>query len=111
MSTTRQLPTLLHIQTVQIERAVRWHQGQRWSVLEWGGAMAGECGEAVNVAKKLRRAEQGLNNRRKGTTAAEQVAELRPKLLEECGDTIAYMLLLLADQGLTADDLLAEVVR
>jgi NTP pyrophosphatase (non-canonical NTP hydrolase) len=28
---------------------------QDWTPLEWGGAMAGECGEACNLLKKLRR--------------------------------------------------------
>lgn len=28
---------------------------QDWTPLEWGGAMAGECGEACNMLKKLRR--------------------------------------------------------
>lgn len=29
-----------------------------WTPLEWAGAMAGECGEACNFIKKLRRGEK-----------------------------------------------------
>ena len=31
---------------------------ENWSPLEFGGAMAGECGEACNLLKKLKRGEK-----------------------------------------------------
>lgn len=44
-------------------RCARWHAGAPpWSALEWAGCMAGECGEAANAAKKLKRLEDNMNN-------------------------------------------------
>lgn len=61
-----------------------------WSVLEWAGAMAGEAGEVANVAKKIHR---------DGSTP-----ELRERLADEIADTITYLDLLAAHQGIDLKD-------
>lgn len=53
---------LREFQTINAKRGRKWHHGDlnRWTYLEWAGAMCGEAGEAANYAKKMRRLEQGL---------------------------------------------------
>lgn len=76
-------------------RVVRWHEGATpWTVLEWGGAMAGEAGEACNLAKKIRRLDQGIY------TKDFNRGLLLEKLAEECADTVIYLELLCASQGI-----------
>lgn len=57
-----------------------------WTILEWAGAMAGEAGEAANVAKKIRR--DGPS------------AELRQQLADEIADTLIYLDILAAQEGI-----------
>jgi len=61
-----------------------------WSVLEWAGAAAGEAGEAANVAKKIRR--DGPS------------AKLRKQLADEIADTIIYLDLLAASEGINLEE-------
>lgn len=61
-----------------------------WSVLEWAGAAAGECGEAANVAKKIRR--DGPSRERK------------LDLADEIADTIIYLDLLAASEGINLEN-------
>lgn len=97
----RTLAILVH---ANVKRAAQWHQNIPWTIMEWGCAAAGEMGEAANVAKKIRRAQQNLNNRMPGT-AEEQIAKLRPELLEEIADTMMYLFLLADAAGYNGDDL------
>lgn len=60
-----------------------------WTVLEWGGAMCGEAGEASNVAKKIRR---GLPE--------DLTDDIQVKLADELADTICYAMLLASHQGI-----------
>lgn len=96
---------LAHIQRVSVQRSEGWHRGglTEWSALEWAGAMAGEAGEAANVAKKIRRIE--LDVKRRDTEG--DLEELRRKLGEECADTLLYLVLLAARCGI---DLAAATV-
>lgn len=56
-----------------------FHPLDRWTPTDWATAMAGECGEACNEVKKLRRLDDAdaefdspeERERRKGKTAAE----------------------------------------
>ena len=97
-------------QEVNATRGRRWHQGDlsQWSPLEWAGAMAGEAGEAANVAKKLRRLDLALPNKNAGLTQSD-AEPLKAKLAEECADTIIYALLLMSLMGVNASDVIARV--
>ena len=77
-----------------------------WSVLEWAGAAAGEAGEAANVAKKIRRHEVLCDNG-KAVYDAAKMAKRRQDLGEEVADTIIYLDLLCASEGLD----LEQVIR
>lgn len=86
-----------------VKRCRRWHPGgvRSWSLSDWGVAMGGECGEALNVVKKLNRARDGLagNN--------ELPQELRDKLAREISDTVIYADLLCEAAGID----LGEAIR
>lgn len=95
--------TLSRIQMVNGFRAKRWHgETNNWTVLEWAGAMCGEAGEAANVAKKLRRFEQGLTGNR------ESPSELIAKLREEIADTILYAMLLASSYSIDIEMAVVE---
>lgn len=79
-------------------RARRWHgtfpsgfigDGTDWTGADWSNAMAGECGEACNVVKKIRRHETGV----RGALDAPP-AELVEALADELADTFLYLDLL-----------------
>ncbi len=76
------------------------HRGQglhEWNVAEWGCAMAGEAGEACNIAKKIRRGDFA-----EGTELQYAI----DKLAEELADTVIYCDLMAQRVGL---DLGSEV--
>jgi NTP pyrophosphatase (non-canonical NTP hydrolase) len=97
-------------QAANAARGRRWHHGDlgQWSLLEWCGAMAGEAGEACNVAKKLRRLDLELPNKEAGLTVNDS-EQLKEKLANEVGDTLIYGLLILSCLGVTASDVIARV--
>jgi len=104
---------VLSLQTISVENAKRakhWHGGKVWTVMEWACAMGGEAGEAQNIAKKIRRAQQGINNRMAGTPD-DQIVALIPELVEECADTFLYLLLLLDHVGVDGDAFEEAVVE
>lgn len=68
-----------------------------WSVAEWGNATAGEVGEACNVAKKLLRFRDGVAGNKK--SSKEYLADLA----QEIGDTVIYLDLWAASQGLSLE--------
>ena len=77
-----------NLQAINAARAVEWHAPQNapWTLGDWGNAMAGECGEACNVIKKIRRIECGLK-------PPDNLEALREHLAEELADTLLYLLL------------------
>ena len=79
------------VSRVNLERTKEWHPAglEDWTPLEWAGAMCGEAGEAANAAKKLKRAETGLQQAN-GMT----VNDARAALAQEIGDTYLYLDLL-----------------
>ncbi len=91
--------TFRSISDTNLRRAERWHKGglEEWTVLEWAGAMAGEAGEAANVAKKLRRFDQGIHA---ATTYKMKRAELVAKLASEIAGTFMYLDLLAQREGI-----------
>lgn len=101
---------LRRFQDVNAARGRRWHHGDlsQWSPLEWAGAMAGEAGEACNVAKKLRRLALSLPNRESGLQQSDADA-LRVKLAREVADTMIYGLLIFSLLEIDASDVIAEV--
>lgn len=61
------------------------HKLKDWSLMEWGSACAGECGEANNIAKKIVRLDMGLDQFNKP-------GETRDSLYEELANEIADMI-------------------
>lgn len=102
------LTFLKNLRAANIARCDQWHGLHSWTVMEWGCAMAGEAGEACNVAKKIRRIEQGIAKRPEETQGAVSMAKQKEKLAEECADTLIYMDLLCAHQGI---DLEAAIIK
>lgn len=87
------------IQRICTERADRWHDGdfRNWSTLEWAGAACGELGEAANVAKKIKRIEDGLTGNEVSDHAfLQDIAPLRAEVAKECADAFLYMCILLS---------------
>lgn len=72
-----------------------FHGLNRWSLTDWATAMAGECGEACNEIKKMRRlddADVALDNE------AERL-RLRFNIATELADLVIYADLLAARLG------------
>lgn len=92
------------------QRADRWHGGDlhQWTLLEWTGAMAGECGEACNVAKKIKRITNDLPNKKAGLTVTDR-DRLDNDLANECADTIIYALIILSALGFNASTVITRV--
>lgn len=88
------------------ERARLWHDDstEPWTGADWGNAMGGECGEAQNVVKKLRRVE----TRVAGPNDETDVATLVHKLAMELADTIIYADLLALHYGIDLSEAVAE---
>lgn len=63
------------------------HPLEEWSVAEWTNAMAGEAGEAANVAKKIIRLRSAVKLMNKISDTPD---ELKDKLSQELSDTIIY---------------------
>ncbi len=100
---TEQL-TFRDVSEINLKRAVRWHAGSlaEWSPLEWAGAMAGEAGEACNAAKKLRRFDQKIHQRKGDSTHDVNKRDaLVAKLAEEIADTFIYLDLLAQREGIS----------
>lgn len=94
--------TFSELRAANESRCAQWHGLSDWSVMEWACAMAGEAGEACNVAKKIKRIETGI-----AKNPAEIGVDLVPDLAEECADVMLYLDLLCASRGI---DLASAVV-
>lgn len=81
------------LRATNITRMQRWHgpDAEPWTGADWSNAMGGECGEAQNVVKKLRRLETGT-----GGGESTDHDQLCVRLGEELADTIIYADLLAA---------------
>lgn len=90
------------LRDTNVERSLKGfgHNLFQWSSLEWAGAAAGEMGEAANVAKKITRVEQGLHFR----PGESDLSDLRDKLADEIADTIIYLDLLAAREGINLSE-------
>jgi NTP pyrophosphatase (non-canonical NTP hydrolase) len=79
------------------------HPLESWSIAEWTNAMAGECGEACNITKKLLRFRSGhghMNDKSEGT--------LRKALGEELADVVLYADLIASSMGLCLGELVVD---
>ena len=81
------------------------HNLDSWSLLEWGGATAGEIGEACNKAKKLMRFRDGI----KGNKEYDTYDQLRLEMGKEIADGIVYGFLWVSAAGLNMEELIREV--
>jgi NTP pyrophosphatase (non-canonical NTP hydrolase) len=70
------------------------HPLYAWSLSDWFTAVAGELGEAANVAKKLNRVRDGITSNDKTPD------QLRADLADEIADTFIYLDLLAQSQGI-----------
>ncbi len=92
-------------QSINADRCDVWHAAahEKWSLADWGNALGGECGEAQNVIKKLRRIETGSG----GNTKGEEWDALIEMLGKELADTVTYAFLTASMAGI---DLQSAVV-
>lgn len=81
------------------------HKLDSWSLLEWGGATAGEIGEACNKAKKLIRYRDNV----KGNKPGENQQNLLEAMGEEMGDGLVYLFLWFAAAGLDPEEYVKRV--
>lgn len=72
-----------------------FHSIDHWSPTDWGCAMAGECGEACNNLKKLRRLE-GSHFSRENEKDPEKLID---QVMDEIADTVIYADLLATRLG------------
>jgi NTP pyrophosphatase (non-canonical NTP hydrolase) len=86
------------IRTKNVLRSERdWkHKLSDWSIAEWGNALAGECGEACNVMKKILRIDQNIRVELAEKTREQYVEELA----EELADVFLYLDLTAAAAGI-----------
>lgn len=97
--------TFAELRAANLARCRHWHQGgiEDWSFADWLLATVGELGEAANVAKKLKRIQDGIPGNKPG----EDEATLRAALGKEIADVMIYLDLLAAREGI---DLAAAVI-
>lgn len=77
-----------------------FHDLDSWSPTDWATAMAGECGEACNEVKKLRR----LDGADSESDTPEERERLRVAIGKEIADMIIYADLLAARLGIDLDE-------
>lgn len=81
-----------------------FHPIEDWSPTDWACAMAGECGEACNEVKKLRRLVDGTNTEKD----PQDEAECKKRIAAELADLVIYADLLAArlsiDLGLSVQE-------
>jgi hypothetical protein len=86
-----------------------FHNISEWAPWEWSNAMAGECGEACNITKKMARvwpANQFKQNWNKPED--QRMADLEERLALELGDVVIYADLLASRIGRSLGDCVRE---
>jgi NTP pyrophosphatase (non-canonical NTP hydrolase) len=107
MSDSLTFATLKATNTERCERA--FHQVDQWLPWEWSNAMAGECGEACNITKKMARvwpANQFKQNWNKPED--QRLADLEERLAREIGDVVIYADLLATRIGRRLEDCIRD---
>ena len=95
--------TFRELRDVSASRCARWHPVSAWSLSDWGVAMGGEAGEALNVIKKLNRIRDGIVGNKGLTEEA-----LLHKLAEELADTVIYADLLATAAGIDLEGVIVK---
>lgn len=103
--------TFSRLREQNLSRVQRWHPGfpkeygdsDGWTGGDWGNAMAGEAGEACNIIKKLRRAEEGF----KGVLDKPSDG-LKEALALELADLVTYADLVAAFYGIDLGEAVAR---
>jgi NTP pyrophosphatase (non-canonical NTP hydrolase) len=89
--------TFEQVHAVNTARCRRWHEdSEAWTGADWATALGGECGEALNIVKKLRRVECG----EEPGPDDPPVHELGQMLANECADVFLYLDLLAWHYGI-----------
>jgi NTP pyrophosphatase (non-canonical NTP hydrolase) len=85
------------LRATSLARSARWHPRgiNQWSLSDWGVAAAGEMGEALNVIKKMNRERDGAP----GNSVSADF--LRLQLADEIADTVIYLDILAASEGIS----------
>lgn len=88
--------TFKELREANVARNNKWQPKgvMGWSLSDWGVAMGGECGEALDVIKKLNRIRDGI----KRTDITEE--ELLKELEKELADLVTYADLLAERAGI-----------
>ena len=103
--------TLNEIRQINNERNVWIHKREgvplgSWPLSEWSNAMAGECGEACNVVKKIRRLRDGMYG--VNAKADQKEEKLFRELGWELADTFLYIDLLATAAGIDLEKAVIE---
>lgn len=81
---------MIHFDDLREQNASRrdeWHgDSVPWLCSDWSNAMAGECGEACNIVKKIRRHETSIGS----SYNTPEMDVLLAALKEELADVITY---------------------
>lgn len=82
------------------------HPLDKWSVAEWTNAMAGEAGEACNIAKKILRIDLELRGNIKKSDKVR--VKLVEELMRELADVVVYADLVAARVGCNLSNAIVE---
>lgn len=85
-----------------------YHSIDDWSPTDWACAMGGECGEALNLIKKLRRLTGPTNRVTLGFIQPTGESELVAEIGDELADVVIYADLLAARLGLLLSECVAK---
>ena len=97
MPTERSNLSFNHLRSINVARCEDvFHPVNSWTPTDWATAMAGECGEACNEIKKLRRLDGADADN--DTPANRQ--DLMENLAKELADLVIYTDLLAARMGI-----------
>lgn len=83
------------------------HPMESWSPAEWTNAIAGEAGEACNLAKKLIRHRDGVKGNKKAED--QDVSSLKRRCAEELADVVIYADLAIRLLGFDMEQTVIEV--
>lgn len=93
--------TFNELRFANVQRCVQvFHKLEDWSPCDWATAMAGECGEACNIIKKLRRLDGADSDK----DSAAHRADLIKDVSYELADLVIYADLLAARLGINLGD-------
>lgn len=86
-----------------------FHEVDAWKPWEWSNAMAGECGEACNITKKMNRIWPANQFKQSWNKPEDQrMAELEARLADELADVVIYADLLATRIGRSLGDCVRE---